>query len=49
MQCKEFCKRMMAILMEDVNTVIMVSNEAHFYLYGYANKQNYWYWVVENL
>ena len=25
------------------------SNEAHFWLNGYVNKQNYWFWSTENL
>jgi hypothetical protein len=37
---------MLGILNED--TVIMISDEAHFHLDGSVNKQNCRYWVAEN-
>lgn len=48
MQRREFCERMMTILAEDANTVIIMSDEAHFHLDGYVNKQNYEYWEAKN-
>lgn len=44
-QCREFCERMKTIL-TNAYAVIMMSDEAHFHLDGYVNKQNHWYWVL---
>lgn len=43
-QSKEFCGRMMAILTENANAMIRMSDEVHFHLdvCEYVNKQNYW-------
>ena len=42
-----FAERMLEILAEDP-LVIMMSDEANFYLNGMVNKQNCRYWAVEN-
>jgi hypothetical protein len=36
----EFCEEMLAILTEDANDVVMMSDEEHFHLNGFVNKQN---------
>ena len=45
---KEFCERMIDILEDDPNTVLMMSDEAHYHLNGYVNKQNFRYWATTN-
>lgn len=47
-QRREFCARMRAIFADDPDAVIMMSDEAHFHLDGYVNKQNCRYWAAEN-
>ena len=39
-QRRDFCENMLAILTEDANAVVMMSDEAHFQLNGSVNKQN---------
>ena len=46
---KKFCERMIDILEDDPNSVIVMSDEAHFHLNGYVNKQNFRYWATANL
>lgn len=46
-QRRRFCERMLDVLhSEDV--VLIMSDEAHFHLDGYVNKQNCRYWAAEN-
>ena len=45
-QRRDFCENMVAILTEDANAVVM-SDEAHFHLNGFVNKQNC-RWAAEN-
>jgi len=42
-------EQLLKMLIDDcvINTVLM-ADEAHFHLSGYANKQNYRYWATEN-
>jgi hypothetical protein len=47
-QRREFCEEMLAILTEDANDVVMMSDEAHFHLNGFVNKQNSRLWSAEN-
>jgi len=42
-QRRDFCENMLAILTEDANAVVMMSDEAHFHLNGFVNKQNCWF------
>lgn len=44
LQRLQFSQRMLE-LMEDENVVIMMSDEAHFHIDGYVNKQNCRYWA----
>jgi hypothetical protein len=37
-QCREFCEEMFAILTEDANVVVMMSDKAHFHLNGEQTK-----------
>ena len=46
--CRDFCENMLAILTENANAMVMMSDEALFHLNGFMNKQNSWFWVVEN-
>jgi len=47
--CRVSSEQLLEMLDEDgvINTVLM-TNEAHFHLSGYVNKQNYRYWAPEN-
>lgn len=45
---KEFCGIMNAILTENADVTIFMSDEAHFHLDGYVNVQNCRYWALEN-
>jgi hypothetical protein len=45
---REFREEMLAILMEDANNKVMMSDEAHFHLNGFVNKQNCRFWSAEN-
>jgi len=47
-QRRDFCENMLTILTEDANAVVMMSDEAHFHLNGFLNKQNCRFWVAEN-
>jgi len=39
---------MLAILTEDANAVVMMSDEAHFHPNGFVNKQNCRFWAAKN-
>jgi hypothetical protein len=41
------CRRIMGILDADVRHRLIAFDEAHFYISGYVNKQNYRYWRDE--
>lgn len=43
-----FAERMQMIFADENEPVIMMSDEAHFYLCGSVNKQNCRYWAAEN-
>lgn len=45
-QRREFAERMLEIL--DDRVVVIMSDEAHFHLNGYVNKQNFRYWAPRN-
>jgi hypothetical protein len=45
-KCSTVAERLIRILSDDV--VILMTDEAHFYLPGYVNKQNFQYWAEEN-
>jgi len=47
-QCRDFCENMLAILTEDANAVVIMSDEAHVHLNGFVNKQNCRFWAAEN-
>ena len=47
-QRREFCTEMMEITANDDDAVVMMSDEAHFHLDGFVNKQNYRYWATTN-
>jgi len=47
-QCRLFCERMFEIIASD-DVILMMSDEAHFHLDGYVNKQNCRFWAAENL
>jgi len=47
-QCRDFCENALAILTVDANAVVMMSDEAHFHLNGFVNKQNCRFWAAEN-
>ena len=42
-----FCERMLEIIASD-DVILMMSDEAHFHLDGYVNKQNCRFWAAEN-
>lgn len=44
---QKFWERMIDILMEDANTMIIMNDKEHFHLGGYVTN-NYWYWAAEN-
>ena len=48
MHNSETCENMLAILTEDANAVVMMSDEAHFHLNGFVDKQNCRFWEAEN-
>jgi hypothetical protein len=41
-------ENILAILIEDANAVVMMSDEAHFHLNGFVNKQNCPFWATKN-
>jgi hypothetical protein len=47
-QRRDFYENMLAILTEDTNAVAMMSDETHFHLNGFVNKQNCQFWAAEN-
>lgn len=47
-QRRKFCQEMLDILANDDNAMVMMSDEAHFHLDGFVNKQNYRYWAPTN-
>ena len=46
-QCRLFCERMLEIVASD-DVMLMMSDEAHFHLDGYVNKQNCRFWAADN-
>jgi hypothetical protein len=46
-QHRLFCERMLEIIASD-DIILTMSDEAHFHLDGYVNKQNYRFWAAEN-
>jgi len=46
-QRRLFCERMLEIIASD-DVMLMMSDEAHFYLDGYVNKQNCRFWAAQN-
>jgi len=46
-QRRLFCERMLEIIASD-DVMLMMSDEAHFHLDGYVNKQNCRFWAAEN-
>ena len=46
-QRRLFCERMLEIIASD-DVMLMKSDEAHFHLDGYVNKQNCRFWAAEN-
>jgi len=46
-QRRLFCERMLKIIASD-DVILMMSDEAHFHLEGYINKQNCRFWAAEN-
>ena len=47
-QRRDLCEYMLAILTEDPHAVVMMSDEAHFHLNGFVNKQNCRFWAAKN-
>ena len=46
-QRRQFCERMLDVLATN-DVLLMMSDEAHFYLNSYVNKQNCCYWAADN-
>ena len=46
-QRRLFCERMLEIIASD-DVMLMMSDEAHFHLDGYVNKQKCRFWAAEN-
>lgn len=44
----EFCQQITGILDGNENAVLLMSDEAHFHLDGFVNKQNFRFWCSEN-
>jgi len=47
-QREDFAIRMQVLLEENENAIIIMCDEAHFYLSGDVNKQNLRFWASEN-
>ena len=47
-QRRDFCEEMLSTLTEDANAVVMMSDEVHFHLNGFVNKQNCRFWAADN-
>ena len=47
-QHSAFAELMLEIIEENEDTIIMMSDEAHFHLNGSVNKQNFQYWAPQN-
>jgi hypothetical protein len=47
-QRRDCCENMFAILTEDANAVVMMSDEAQFRLNGFVNKHNCWFRAAKN-
>jgi len=47
-QRRDFCENMLTILTEYATAAVMMSDEAHFHLNGFVNKQNCRFWAAEN-
>jgi transposase len=47
-QREDFAVRMQVLLEEHENSIIIMSDEAHFHLNGEVNKQNFRYWSTDN-
>lgn len=47
---RHFCETFLGMIEEneDLHTLLWMSDEAHFHLPGYVNKQNFRYWSGEN-
>lgn len=45
---RRFCETMLDILYSNNDVVLFMSDEAHFHLDGYVNKQNCRYWAANN-
>jgi hypothetical protein len=45
-----FCEHMLQLLEDDPQLIhnLWISDEAHFHLSGYVNKQNFHYWTAAN-
>ena len=44
----DFYENIPAVLIDDANAVVMMSDEAHFHLNGFVKKQNCRFWAAEN-
>lgn len=44
----QFCRQMLTIFEENENLIFLMSDEAHFHLNGFVNKQNCRYWAERN-
>ena len=47
-QRKLFCEQMQLVFNDNDNITLFTSDEAHFHLNGFVNRQNFRYWAAEN-
>ncbi|KAI5721907.1 hypothetical protein M8J76_000717 [Diaphorina citri] len=47
-QRKLFCEQMHSVFNDNDNITLFTSDEAHFHLNGFVNRQNFRYWGAEN-
>lgn len=47
-QRKLFCEQMQSVFNDNDNITLFTSDEAHFHLNGFVNRQNFRYWGAEN-
>lgn len=47
-QLVEFAVRMRELFINNSNVIFLASDEAHFYLNGSVNKQNFCFWIPQN-
>lgn len=47
-QLVEFAVRMQELSINNPNVIFLASDEAHFYLNGSVNKQNFCFWIPQN-